>query len=280
MVPRVEPHTEHDVQFQGTEKAICCHRIGDVLVDPGPASSAGALLASLPDGFEPRAIALTHIHLDHAGATGVLLRRWPDLEVWVHERGARHVIDPSRLVNSATRLYGEERMAKLWGEIVPVPAERLTALEGDAGSIGPFEWAYTPGHASHHASFLHRDTGIAFAGDVAGVRIGDGPTIPPTPPPDIDVEAWERSAGLIAGWDPSALAITHFGTFEDAQEQLDAVVRELHELAEIARRTDAEGYAAEIEQRTGGSPSYFRAMPPDTLYGGLQRYWSKRAERA
>ncbi|HYF25595.1 MAG TPA: MBL fold metallo-hydrolase, partial [Baekduia sp.] len=100
-------HAEHDVRFQGIERSICCHRLDDVLVDPGPASSAETLVASLPDGFELRAVALTHIHLDHAGATGVLLRRWPDAEVWVHERGAKHIIDPSKLVASATRLYGE-----------------------------------------------------------------------------------------------------------------------------------------------------------------------------
>ncbi|WP_205698959.1 MBL fold metallo-hydrolase [Conexibacter sp. SYSU D00693] len=270
-------HAEHDVLFQGTEQAICCHRFDDVLVDPGPASSADTLVASLPDDFELRAVCLTHIHLDHAGATGVLLRRWPDAEVWVHERGAKHVIDPSRLVSSATRLYGEERMRTLWGEIVPVDAAHVTALEGESGSIGPFEWHYTPGHASHHACYLHRDTGIACCGDVAGVRVGDGPILPPTPPPDIDVEAWERSAELVAAWDPSAVAIAHFGTFPDARHQLETVISELHRLAEIARDGDEDVFVREIERRTGGSDAYFRAMPPDTLYGGLHRYWEKRA---
>ena len=142
-------HAEHDVLFQDTPHSICCHRIDDLLVDPGPASSAQALFDSLPEGFEPRAVVLTHIHLDHAGATGVLLRRWPDAEVWVHERGARHLVDPSKLVASATRLYGEERMRTLWGEIVPVAADHVRIL-----GLVESDWPARPARNVFYGRFL------------------------------------------------------------------------------------------------------------------------------
>ena len=140
----------------------------------------------------PRAILLTHIHFDHAGATGALVRRWPDVEVWVHERGAPHVIDPSKLVASATRLYGDD-MARLWGEVVPVPERNVRVLRGGE-RIGPWQVEYAPGHAQHHVVYLHEPTRTAFCGDVAGVQIGGGPVLPPTPPPDIDLDAWSAVA--------------------------------------------------------------------------------------
>ena len=158
----------------------------------------------------PQRILLTHIHFDHAGATGALVRRWPDVEVWVHERGAPHLIDPSRLTASATRLYGDD-MKRLWGEVIAVPEANLRVLTGGE-TIGPWRVEYTPGHASHHVSYLHEPTGTAFVGDVGGVRVEGGPTIPPTPPPDIDIELWHESLDTVAAWDPARLAITHFGS--------------------------------------------------------------------
>jgi glyoxylase-like metal-dependent hydrolase (beta-lactamase superfamily II) len=194
---------EIDVRHLGRERVICCFALDGVIVDPGPESSHRTLLEALGNEV-PRAILLTHIHLDHAGATGALVRRWPHAEVWVHERGARHVVDPSKLVASATRLYGDD-MARLWGEIVPVPQENLRVLAGGERVAG-FHVAYTPGHASHHVSYLHEATGTAFVGDVGGVRIDGGPIVPPTPPPDIDLEAWRASLDLVAGWRPCARA--------------------------------------------------------------------------
>jgi glyoxylase-like metal-dependent hydrolase (beta-lactamase superfamily II) len=278
-----------DVRHLGVERAVCCWRVRDVLVDPGPEATVFNLLAALGD-WRPRALLLTHIHLDHAGATGALVRRWPDLDVYVHERGAPHLVDPSKLVASATRLYGEENMRRMWGEIVPVPAERVRTLGGGETIplSGGFRVAYTPGHASHHVSFLHKETGRAYVGDVAGVRIPPAPvdaTIAPTPPPDIDVEAWEASLARVAAWRPTSLGLTHFGAVEETEAQLEAVRTSLRELAAVARDRDADAVAGAVRARgaRGGDGSlhaaYAAAVPPEHAYEGLARYWRKRAER-
>ena len=181
-----------DVRHRGLEKVIACFEVDGVLVDPGPQSCEDTLLEGL-GGERPKALLLTHIHFDHAGAAGALVRRWPDLEVYVHERGAPHMADPERLVASAARLYGgEEGLRETWGEVVPVPEENLKVLSGGETVLG-FDVEYTPGHASHHVCYF-RD-GVAFVGDMAGVRVPPYDlTLAPTPPPDIDVEAWERSS--------------------------------------------------------------------------------------
>jgi len=146
-----------DVRHLGHERVIGCWQVDDVLVDPGPSSGLGRLLEEL-GGWRPRALLLTHIHLDHAGASGSLVERWPDVEVFVHERGAPHLVDPSRLLASARRLYGED-MDRLWGEMLPVPEGNLRVLTGGERVVGgAFEVAYTPGHASHHVCYLHEDT--------------------------------------------------------------------------------------------------------------------------
>jgi glyoxylase-like metal-dependent hydrolase (beta-lactamase superfamily II) len=277
-----------DVRFKGLDRVICCWRIGEVLVDPGPESSVADLLEALPDGFRPRALLLTHIHLDHAGATGALVRRWPELDVYVHERGAPHVIDPSKLLASAGRLYGEENMRALWGEVLPVPEERVHVLAGGETIplSGGFRVAYTPGHASHHVAYLHEESGRAFVGDMAGVRIPPADvTIAPTPPPDIDVEAWERSLDLIAAWEPASLGLTHFGGVDEVEQQLDAVRASLRELAQLTRNAGPATVAAAVRDRvdtTGDRflrAAYAAAVPPEHIHQGLERYWRKRAER-
>lgn len=270
-------HREIETHFQGAEKAVCTHWIDGYVVDPGPDSSVGNVLAALGDE-RPKAVLLTHIHLDHAGGTGALVEKWPDLEVWVHERGAKHVIDPSRLVASAQRIYGDA-MERLWGRIVPVPESNVRILNGDGGSAGGLEWMYTPGHAVHHVAYRHEATNIAFAGDVAGVRIGDGPILPPTPPPDIDVELWHASIDRLAGWKPSALALTHYGTFTDVERHLGELHRELDRWAQVARGGDEAEFERAIRAEFDGvtdEEGYLKAMPPETLYGGLARYWQKR----
>ncbi len=289
----MEGHVPHDraeaidVRFRGLERVICCWRVGDVLIDPGPESSLPTLLDAL-GGARPQALLLTHIHLDHAGATGALVERWPDLDVHVHERGAPHLIDPSKLLASAGRLYGEDNMKALWGEVLPVPAERVHVLAGGETIplAGGFRVAYTPGHASHHVAYLHEDSGRAFVGDMAGVRIPPAHvTIAPTPPPDVDVEAWDASLDLIAAWKPSSLALTHFGPVDEVDEQLEATRSSLHELAELTRNAGPATVGAAVRDRvdrTGDRflrAAYGAAVPAEHIYLGLERYWRKRAER-
>lgn len=265
---------------------ICCWEAGDVLVDPGPESSLETLLEAR-GGEAPRALLLTHIHLDHAGATGAMVKRWPDLPVYVHERGARHLADPSKLIDSAGRLYGDE-MDRLWGEILPVPEENLKILSGGE-SVEGFRVAYTPGHASHHVSYLHEDSGVACVGDVAGVRILPvALVVPPTPPPDIDLDAWSRSIDTVAGWRPQALAITHFGLVEEPFAHLAQMQDRLAERATLARTLGREEFleaiAREVEQacEAAGDPvataSYDQAAIPEHMWLGLERYWLKRDE--
>jgi len=272
-----------DVHHVGHEKVICCWQVGDALVDPGPASSVGTLLEALGEE-RPARLLLTHIHLDHAGAAGVLVRRWPDLEVCVHERGAPHVVDPTKLLASARQLYGDD-MERLWGEVAPVPQRNLRVLKGGEELDG-FEVAYTPGHAWHHVAYRHAASGWAFTGDVAGVRIPPpGHLLPPTPPPDIDLEAWHRSLDAVAAWQPAALCLTHFGAWTDVADHLACMHEALDRWGARARDLDAEAYAGALvaemrEHGEGTVDSYLQAMPPDQQQLGLARYWRKRAEQA
>jgi glyoxylase-like metal-dependent hydrolase (beta-lactamase superfamily II) len=270
-----------DVRHRGRSKVIACFEVDDVLVDPGPQSCEDTLLAGLA-GERPRALLLTHIHFDHAGAAGALVRRWPDLEVYVHERGAPHLANPERLVASAARLYGgEEGLRETWGEVVPVPEENLKVLSGGETVLG-FKVEYTPGHASHHVCYLHEESGWAFVGDMAGVRIPPWElTLAPTPPPDIDVEAWERSLDTIAAWDPVGLALTHFGIAEDVPDQLAAVRESLRWQADLAAGKDQDGFMAAVHERIiHAAPEdvdeFEQAAPLDHLYLGLDRWHSKR----
>src|SRR5215216_4142874 len=239
-----------DTRHLGIEKVICCWEVDGVLIDPGPQSTEETLLAAL-DGAAPRALLLTHIHFDHAGAAGALVRRWPDLPVYVHERGAPHMASPERLVASAARLYGgEEGLRRLWGEVVPVPERNLQVLTGGETVLGDYRVEYTPGHASHHVSFLHEPTGTAFVGDVAGVRIPPAEYVmAPTPPPDIDVEAWDRSLDTVAAWAPEALALTHFGRADDVGPHLASARERLHETVALAAQHGQEAFAAGIQDR-------------------------------
>jgi glyoxylase-like metal-dependent hydrolase (beta-lactamase superfamily II) len=274
-----------DVMHLGRPHVIGCWQVGEALVDPGPESSLETLLAALGEE-RPRAILLTHIHLDHAAATGALVRRWPELEVYVHERGAPHLVDPAKLLASAERLYGGA-MERLWGEIVPVPEANVTALSGGE-TVLDMRVAYTPGHASHHVCYLDEGSGTAFVGDVAAVRIpGTGLTVPPTPPPDIDIEIWEDSIGIVETWQPARLALTHFGAIDDPTPHLAEVRERLREEAQLARELDEAAYEQRHRERVAATAStpesaaeLIQCVPPQYQWRGLDRYWRKREERA
>jgi glyoxylase-like metal-dependent hydrolase (beta-lactamase superfamily II) len=269
-----------DVRHLGRERVIGCWELDGVLIDPGPTSSMDNLIEAL-GGEQPRALLLTHIHLDHAGAAGSLVRRWPELPVYVHERGARHLADPAKLLASAERLYGDQ-MDRLWGEVAPVPEANLNPLRGGEEILG-FRVAYTPGHASHHVSYLHPPSGRAFVGDTAAVRIPPSDwVLPPTPPPDIDLELWEDSIDQILDWEPDSLGLTHFGEVDHPEAHLEVVRERLREQGELARELSAEEFESRLRERAaeeadeGTVKAMLQAVPPEQQWAGLDRYWGTR----
>jgi glyoxylase-like metal-dependent hydrolase (beta-lactamase superfamily II) len=291
-----------DVRFRQTPLVIATAVLdspdGVALIDPGPSSCLPALRAGLREGGvdvrDVRTILLTHIHLDHAGATGTLVRENPAIRVFVHERGAPHLVEPARLLASATRLYGAA-MDELWGAFLPVPASNVTAIAGGeqieaAGRT--FDVAYTPGHASHHVCYFDARSRVAFVGDMGGVRVPPATFVmPPTPPPDIDVEAWVASVDRILAWHPSTLFLTHFGPVDTPAPHLQQTLERLHRHAALAKEAlaldatdEARGLhftrALALDMRrvvTDAEASrYELATPPDQNWQGLMRYWRKR----
>lgn len=291
-----------DLDFLGVPRVIATGVLhgpaGAALVDPGPSSTLPALRRALDEAGlairDVRAILLTHIHLDHAGATGTLVHENPAIRVYVHEKGASHMAAPESLIASATRLWGDD-MGRLWGEFRPVPPGSMTALAGGerlsvAGS--QVDVIYTPGHAQHHVSYFTAESGVAFVGDTAGIRLhAGGMVLPPTPPPDIDLEAWDRSLDLIGQWRPDTLFVTHFGPYGPAAPHLASVRDHVQMVSAIARRSlEREGsdddrerwFAEEIRRllRQHSSPAEAEAYEVagrfDLSWRGLARYWRKR----
>ena len=270
-----------DTMHLGRDRVIGAWEVEPgVIVDPGPASTVETLLAGVE--AQPRALLLTHIHLDHEGAAGVLARRFGDLRVYVHEVGAPHVVDPSRLLESAGRLYGNE-MERLWGEVAPVPADRVTALEGGEEVEG-CGVHYAPGHARHHVIYLRAATGDAFCGDVAGVRVPPSElTVAPTPPPEIDVEVWLESLDLLVALGPRRLCMTHFGASDDVAGQVERVRSWLTRAAEHSAAGDRGEFARWLDAALDAegpdvAARLRQAMPPEQLWQGMERYWRKRRE--
>lgn len=288
-----------DLRFLGQPGIIATGLLhgadGIAIVDPGPATCLAALEASLEErGFgwaDLRAVLVTHIHLDHAGGAGHVLQAAPAAKLYVHERGARHMVDPSRLIASATRLYQAD-MDRLWGTMLPVPAGRVEVL-GERNSLTicghDVEVAYTPGHATHHVSYFLPGPRIAFVGDTAGICRPSGRIVlPPTPPPDIDLEAWRVSTETILGWNPDVLFLTHFGPqtspsmhFHDLWRRMDdwsARVRaSLSSSGTDEERADqfTRSVVAEIERWTSPAEAaaYARAGRFEFSWAGLARYW-------
>jgi glyoxylase-like metal-dependent hydrolase (beta-lactamase superfamily II) len=270
-----------DVQHLGKDRVIGAWLVDGFIVDPGPESSVANLLAALGDE-KPRGLLLTHIHFDHAGASGRLVERWPGLPVYVHENGARHLADPGKLVASARQIWQDD-FDRLWGEVVPVPEQNIRAL-GGGESVEGFDVEYTPGHAKHHVTYFHRDTGHAYVGDMAGIRIPPSSLVrAPTPPPDIDVEAWLDSVDRIEARAPSAVVLTHFGRVDDVGGQLDAVRAALRFQAGLAKDADEDEFVAAMERAAADNldpqtgERLLDAGDPHHFYAGLRRYWSKVA---
>jgi glyoxylase-like metal-dependent hydrolase (beta-lactamase superfamily II) len=236
-----------DLLFMGQPGIVAAFLFGTgddwALIEVGPGSTAETLLRAVQEAGvgldQVRHLLVTHVHLDHAGAAGLLLQRMPNARLYVHERGAPHLIDPAKLIASATRIYGN-LMQRLWGDIIPVPAERAVILRDDqllelAGRR--FQVLYTPGHAVHHVTFRDLGSGEMFTGDVAGARMqGCDYVRPPTPPPDLDLDAWDASLDRINSLDPAGLYITHFGHVADTRRHLEELRVRLRTWEDIVLR--------------------------------------------
>jgi glyoxylase-like metal-dependent hydrolase (beta-lactamase superfamily II) len=292
-----------DLNFLRTEHIIASFLLlgerGAAIVETGPTTCIEYLKGGLQDhgvSYEDvRQVFLTHIHLDHAGASGHLAELLPNATFYVHEVGYPHLVDPSKLLTSATRIYGE-RMGELWGETRQVPEDRIEILKGGEeleAADGVLTAHYTPGHAYHHLAYLEPDSGALFTGDVAGIRLpGQSYVRPPTPPPEIDMEAWVRSLQEIRQISPESLWPTHFGRFDDVERHLSELEQRLHDWLlfvegrmdegatrdEIADELKVKGDTEMLAEGAGPEISelYDRAGDYPTLTDGIMRYVSKR----
>ena len=276
-----------DLLHLGRARAIGCYlvetRDGPALFDCGPATCVGTLKERLREHrlelTDVRHLLLSHIHLDHAGAAGVLVREHPALRVHVSDVGAPHLVDPSRLEASARRLYGDA-FDPLWGELAPVPEANVGVAGDEVVGLACFP---SPGHASHHVCYLAGD-GTLLAGDAAGVRIQPSRfVLPPCPPPDVDVEAWHATIDELERRAPERLALIHFGHAEDVGRHLGDLRRRLDEWAGIVKRgaSEDEFVAEAMAGLSAESPAEAEiveaAMPLGQTYAGLRRYWDRRA---
>ncbi len=289
-----------DLQFQSRPNVIASYLFYDgkqaALIEGGPASTVETLIRGIQaagvSSDALRQVLVTHIHLDHAGAAGVLARKFPWLKVYVHPVGAPHLADPTKLLASAARLYGDQ-LEPLWGKIEPVPTENLAVINhGDqiklpGATIRAFD---TPGHASHHHAYLDSNSGLLFTGDVGGVRMpGVRYVRPPTPPPELSIEAWRASIAKLRAVQASGLCLTHFGVHRgDVAWHWDDVERRLVNWGEIIRGEMAKGASeeamiarmktlcvSELEPLGVDISIYDVAGSYETLVAGYARYWKK-----
>jgi glyoxylase-like metal-dependent hydrolase (beta-lactamase superfamily II) len=295
-MPRIETL---DLGFQGTPETIASFLVvgpeGPVLVESGPGSTLPRLIELLgEEGFRPddvRGVLLTHIHLDHAGASGWWAQQ--GVPIYVHSVGAPHLIDPSKLLTSAERIYGD-RMESLWGRTLPAPREKVNVVEdGDAVEVAglQFEAIATPGHARHH--HVYRLADIGFVGDALGILLPGLDWIDlPAPPPEFDLRAWKESLNQIRSQNLTTLYRTHFGHVENVAAQIDRFERILEEASELVKQMITEGlsrgemvarYQSVMKARaaTSGldetsSRAYELANPRDMSVDGIARYWKKQ----
>ena len=292
-----------DLEFLGQREVIATALLhgtsGVALVDPGPSTAWPALTAHLRSrgiaAGDVRAVLVTHIHLDHAGVCGLAADAWPDATFYVHERGAPHMADPSKLLVSAGRLYGAD-MDRLWGEVRPLPQDRMRVIcSGDTIEAAgrKLSVAWTPGHASHHVSYFDERHGVAFVGDTAGIRRGLNPYVmPPTPPPDIDLDIWRESTRTILAWRPAQIFLTHFGAFRDPEPHFATLWERMDDWSRRVRAsldrpgTDEERATAftreivddlRLQMSASEAEGYAKAARFDFSWSGLARYWRRKA---
>jgi glyoxylase-like metal-dependent hydrolase (beta-lactamase superfamily II) len=287
-----------DLLHLGHEGAICCYFVDAIeptIVDPGPTTTLDRLVEELSArgvaAGDLRNVLLTHIHLDHAGATGHLLKRFPKAVVHVHEDGASHLVDPERLVSSTRRTFGELH-DRLWGEVEPVSSDRIRAWrEGDRGGRGKrgrrggLRPVATPGHIAHHLAYLDERDGTLFAGDAMGIALAGGPQHPPTPPPAVNLPDWYETLERIGSIGAERFGATHFGLYEDVEprrvellERLRALERRVGAALEADDWEDGERYETEVraelapfmgEKRVN---QYFDMFPAANDWAGVAFY--------
>ena len=294
-----------DLGFQGRAGVVAAYLVthphGHTLVETGPSSTLAALEAGVIAAgariSDVTQLLVTHVHLDHAGAGGTLLHRLPEARLFVHPRGVAHLVDPARLLLSATRIYGD-RMEQLWGDVDPCPPGRVIPLaDGEEVQCGSrtLRALHTPGHAIHHLAFHDAEGRSVFTGDVGGVRLaGTSHVRPPTPPPDIDVEAWHRSVDRLRALAPAFLDLTHFGRFSDPGAHFDDLLHRLDALVKwtaerLARGDTAASMTAALRLASGAelhdegvgdlAGSYELATPSGMTVDGVVRYLTRRPAR-
>jgi glyoxylase-like metal-dependent hydrolase (beta-lactamase superfamily II) len=285
-------HVCIDLKHLDLPGAICCYAVDGpepTIIDPGPSTTLDGLLTRLEAlgiaSADLRHVLLTHIHLDHAGATGFLLDHFPNAVVHVHEDGASHMVDPERLVSSTRRTFGALH-DRLWGEVKPVEADRIRAWRpGERGPWAGLRPLSTPGHISHHVAWLDESDGTLFSGDAMGIVLGGGPEHPPTPPPAVNLPDWARTLDEIGQVGPERFGATHFGIHEDVeprrvqlQERLDSLEARVRRAVEIGvdeEVKDAARFDAEVrmelapfmgEERVN---RYFDMFPAATDWAGV-----------